>query len=793
MRVPSSANRALSAGKARQALIKALEAPYESQAEAKADHLLGQALRGSVLDVSGQDVAFDDLPPEAWAALQLCAQDQGHEGITQVNVANGWVLVSSLVDGFKQLPTLERLDLELLERSLDLGDLRDECPRLERVNIVGNVPARFVLMVPAGVRVTASHDSEPSLYKSRVFYRESDGQESSPRPLHGQIYDHTSRDFGTCNAGPMQQFAVRDLNLNGEAMMQITDRYSGKITPEPIMCRHLAMTWLNDRAAYQAAKVKAALATVSSSSSSSSAGQTPDKPGQVLNHFSYDPYMTGSGISAQVPKNPQELFKGMEARGASALFEPDLFGAMVADQLAGMEPGEFNHFAVVTANHMLGVELRVKERRHGGKLRREYVVNLYDPNATATHQRLVVSDLSQLRGMKLANWIPRAQAKYFPENPAFGALYRWPTMDTPVPAATYVSEASRATGGFLHASLWMGQPAQVRQAVGSLVAKARSVGSQRLESQLLGIGGVRAVPGLNEAMVAGRSDVVVEYVNEILGISGDLLDRNAKYRVLRVDDAPVLAIAIVGGSTESVTAYARAILEAPNNALTEQETVGLLLSTLSTGPILAMVCGFTPEMPLGTRDLAVQDSIRAYIRLIANSRLGAMHKIALCNPALPSLGIGAARFALIMRNPGAAAAILLGILESDADVSTKHILLARLAVAPEDVMLLLRAQGDPKKWAPRIGALVRDLPLPPPDWDDVPPPPDSDEPLPRPALEEAPPPPDLGEVPPPPDSDKAPGSAPSPVVTATVPARQTPARSGGMFQRMKKAFTTSRS
>lgn len=708
---------------ARQNLIEVFEERLAGAHAARhADHLLTQALHGGMLRISDASTAdlLAHLPAKGWAALQQWALAQGHAGITQL-VCDGVPLMVTrqLLSGLRQLCTLERIDIEALSDRVDFAGLAKTCPRLERINFVGQRPAPLLITVPCGVKVSAMQGCGPARQKSRVFHKGSDGRVGPPCALHGQVYDHTAADAPGMGPGTLaRQIALREIELNGAAVMQATDPDSGAPTSMAIKCRHLAMTWLSQRAARHAWPAKAPALAPSASPSPGASLAPPSRP--VRKHDFYAGYTSSAALTSQVPGTAEDDYHRMKSRGAGVLFEAGMFGPMIQDQMSRMHAGESRYFALGTPKHMLGLELKVKYRLHGGVRQREYVINLYDPNITATHQRLVVVDFARLGTMRLSDWMsPERLAAYFPPGRCVGSLYTWPVVEGahahPVAARSYVSEAVRASGAFLHAAVTDGQAGHVRQAVAGLLARAGSLGPQRLEFELAGVD-AEVGAALPRSVYRHRGDALAEYVAQLLAVPDDVLARDAKLRLVTAANgmgAPVPWTALSTGRSESLAAYLRAVLEAPDDALTAQERLRLLLAEFASWPILSGFCMMPTRSPATPQALAVNESMRTYVRLIAQSSLPFEHKMALCNPVHAAFRLTPAEAALKMANPRAAAAIVIGVLESDADSTTRHRLLDALRVNIAELPPLLTRQGDPANWAARVDALMQDLPPPP--------------------------------------------------------------------------------
>jgi hypothetical protein len=667
-------------------------------AEKDVDEWLSVALRDSTFDAT--DIVLPDLPPAGWTALHRFAQEQGHGGIREVKFDDSTYFGQAMLDGLRALPELRRIELQLsYGGEIDFGRLRDDCPRLQRIDVVSQLLRRpLELIVPSGVEAVA-HVTTPGIGKSRVRYLDGQGHLSAPRPLQGLLQIHRPRVSDFQNANPQLQDAhplelelfARTLNLNGEATTVRADPSSEEALS--IVCRHLAMQWLELRQAHQQAKQSSKAAD--SPSSHSRLADASGKPVTVPDHFAYDSFATVDGIRALTPPDAQARFKKMLDQGAQVLFEPDLFGQLVADQICRLKPGECRHFALGTPNHMLSLELRVKERWHGDELLREYVVNLYDPNATATHQRLVVGDVSRLAEMTLADWIePERVTKYFDDGePLLGELFQWPPEAHPITPATYVSSANRATGEYLQKAMALGQTAHVHQALDAILGQAQALEPERLREELRGHG--QGMSALEAALCRNRSAVTAAFVGRITAIPDDVLDRDDKARILGADDATAME-AIATGRGEFLAAYTQAVIETADEAHLHMVLLDQALTLVQ----------FVPELPRSPEDLVIYRGIRDFARLVAGSQLPLWKKVQICTPKiLEEFSRPVTDLAIRLGNPVPAAAILIGILESQAQKYEKSVLLDESRVDVDMVVEGLRRQGDPLGWAQELTRL----------------------------------------------------------------------------------------
>lgn len=627
-------------------------------------------IAGPVLNLDGLEPTpkrfVAAMPPEAWQALQRHAQAAGGVSISSVSL-DAELLTNRLVHGLRELPALESVFIAAPTKGacMDFGDLqRTNQPegriRPEKIILEGDSPRGLWFKVPAGVTVEARGQSGPGLWKTLVFYTDPQGHiNGKAHPVHGQVHAGDAAEFrqpGVFSKDDPQARA-HAIRLNLKALMDDGD---------VIMCRRLVAQLLNDLMAGRPASFK---------------------------HFA-----TEADISAHVPESVDADLDRMLEQGSCAIYKPDRFGEMAAKQFEGMQVGEGRLFAVSTGGHLLGLRLLVNESSHGGVMRREHGVNLYDPTYTAKLQEitLVGDDLSLLRSKSLADCCVDKQEvhEYFGDGGyLFGSLFRWPPgparqQGTDVPVSIHVSQEEIATGGFLYTALDDGHVPLVRQSI--LAMRAQGLGMDK--DELAAMAGNPAIPGLYRAVSTGSPpDVVEEYLKQVLDFPPRLLGSATKLSLCRAEhrDKTVLHCGLELGRADMVLSILRPVMAAPN-ALTRGERYKLLLSPSASGqPMLSELCAAEPSSPLtGERALRCE-AMHVYLQEIVNSQvLSDAEKESLVSAygGPPGGELPAARLALNSGNPGEAAAMLLAILESEAPPALKTRLLDALGVSAEEVL-----------------------------------------------------------------------------------------------------------
>jgi hypothetical protein len=668
--------------------------------DACADLLLARA-SGPELNLSdmrdaGSAQFVRDLPPQVWQVMQQQSLASGQQGITSVKLSpelsSGG---ASLVAGMRELETLESLMIsEPPDRdTIDFGDLHGT--QLERVQLTGAVHphAALQVFVPTGVSAEATEVTNAVLRKVLVHSVDIDGNVApESRTLQGIIQDHRARDFDADDLSVPHEaeYRARGVRLNGEATMDV--QRSGQEVQDPIVCRHLTLRWLQDRREHRASKQAHAEAAQAQQQAAADLAPHP--------HFSYRQYATPPAIRAHTGPAKEDDYDRMMTRKAVAVFEPRGFGAMLADFAAKLRPGEVRHFGINTGPHMLGVELRTRLQSDGST---EWVVNLYDPNQTATHQRVLENDPAALRNLDLASWIGAANVeKYFePGTAQVANFYAWPPeeAEAELEAAPpqYVAQATVGTAAFLNSAMDGQQPELVRESVQALLAKADDLGADELESELRAVG-YKGRPAL-QAVVTGRrphqAETLDAYASEILAAPLDVLDAAAKARLLRAEFQGdiVLHRALVGGNTVAVKALVSAVLDAPESAVgRELRWEMLFLSASPEGRLLRNYLRSGAGTPLSTPEKDRCDALRAYVSAIvgAPSLTLLQKQLLLFNANCLADGTPTAQVALRNGNPVAAAAFVVGVLESTAEPALKAIILRGMNVELPRLDMALR-------------------------------------------------------------------------------------------------------
>lgn len=225
------------------------------------------------------------------------------------------------------------------------------------------------------------------------------------------------------------------------------------------------------------------------------------------------------------------------------------------------------------------------------------------------------------------------------------------------------------------------------------------------------------LPDLGHAMSSGRTREMEQCVAAILQTPESVMSPEQKFNQLWLSGG--LYGAFKHGQADTAAGFTRLIAAAPGSVLEPLLQLKLLLWPVSTRltfdvPLLHSVV--TVGQSQVQRDLRLhqQRTIFGYVHEIAASdNLPLAFKKVLCAATQGNSAKTAAQAALGNDNPGAAAAMMCGILSAQADPLMTQTLLHYLGAGPGDVLSALEgaANCDDAKWAPLLLALFDDLAL----------------------------------------------------------------------------------
>jgi hypothetical protein len=224
---------------------------------------------------------------------------------------------------------------------------------------------------------------------------------------------------------------------------------------------------------------------------------------------------------------------------------------------------------------------------------------------------------------------------------------------------------------------------------------------------------------LGQAMSNGHISEMERCVAAILETPARVMPPEQKFRLLWLSGG--LYGAFSHAQADTAARFTRLVASAPSSALEPLLQLKLLLWPVTTRlefdvPLLHSIA--TARQLQGVhRDLRVHQhrTIFGYVHEIAASgNLSVAFKTMLCAAMHGNPATTAAQTALANDNPGAAAAMMCGILSASPDALLSQILLQYLGVSPRDVLsaLVATAHREDAQWGPLLLALLDESGLP---------------------------------------------------------------------------------
>jgi len=217
---------------------------------------------------------------------------------------------------------------------------------------------------------------------------------------------------------------------------------------------------------------------------------------------------------------------------------------------------------------------------------------------------------------------------------------------------------------------------------------------------------------LGHAMSNGQTAVMEKRVAAIFGTPEDVLSSEHKFRLLWLSGG--LYGAFKHAQADTAASFTRLVASAPSSVLEPLLQLKLLLWPISTRlafdvPLLHSIVTAGQSQVHSELRLQQQRTIFGYVHEIAASaNLSIAFKTVLCAAMHGNPPTTAAEAAVGNDNPGAAAAMLCGILSASADPLSNQILLECLSVSPRDVLSALKGTPhlEDTQWAPLLQALL---------------------------------------------------------------------------------------
>lgn len=300
-------------------------------------------------------------------------------------------------------------------------------------------------------------------------------------------------------------------------------------------------------------------------------------------------------------------------------------GKFFRAEFASMEASDIPQQSILmtTDNHAMTWQLKIKLRDDGSK---DYVVKFYDPNSTATHQRVVLKSLDQAEKLEMQDFIAsetyRVEIRMAQQQVAQMHKHAFQDQHGAQPASrglkSYAGEPA-VTGQALYQML-------ARNVPGGIVAFARSrdwptdqpsAGGARELKELLAYKGAGGFTGLYAALHQGHTDAIKAY--------GDLLQhlpkegkREALKELLAAKSqygTPGLYKSMMGGHADAIKAFGD-LLRRFSDVLTRDDLFELLAARDSYGLYAAN----------DAREAGQSVAMEAYKEVVSASRLSKYQK-----------------------------------------------------------------------------------------------------------------------------------------------------------------------
>lgn len=688
------------------------------------------------------------LPIPAWVALNELARARSSDGLTRVALPLD-NLPDAVADGLASLDRLETLDIVApSDESLDLSALR--CARLHEILLRNHDGAALEVTAPAGVRVRSDHTTA-SIYKSSVRFVDPKGQPvGKALPLDGLIYHRAPTDFKGSRRIAAETMVV-GVRLNGQASFSSeAARSVGLEDDRQIVCRHLAVHWIVSRIKHLEDRRLPTDGT----------GPLSSKDLKSSWRYTYADMKSPSSIAGTVQTSTETLWSQLEDQPPFAIFEADRFGTLLAHEMKRMQSAGVDRrwFCVRTQGHALAFELALKPRLNGDKtLESDLVVNLYDPNLTATHRRLMDSDTAHLESRALSHWIGQAaQKEYFPSGdmPPIGVAFAWPprvtddkrpapllmlsaeamtcpaflelatesqslptikTALTALPHDAFKRLASPPHPSWFDEQIEQDNPAAVTAFTVTSLSRTDLTAEERISliAPEWDQAGTYPTP-LGVAMACGHAAVVTALVRAVL-VPDNGLNSDARAHILLGADAESTALhrGMEAGHAEAVRAYVDEICKAPATVLTATDKAALLagahLHIAEEEPAAFRIAeSRSSQRP---RRMRQYEALFQWAQGVASRADLALATRATVCAAVDDSGASAASMAIQRGNPQAAAAIVCGLLSAGLSQQDARILLDKQPSVHRELLPALSSSTDSgEPWAGRLVAAIPSAP-----------------------------------------------------------------------------------
>lgn len=684
-------------------LANALAGAVEPERRAALAEELLSRLDGSQLSLRWMEGADRDavyaMPALAWAALNE-AVDGGIHAVDLPTPRDNRQL-GQAIEGLNRLPGLRRLDLPVPETGVRIH-LHELAARTGALTVQLDCwrPAGWRVTAPKGVAVTTRGVATRVAHRIKPSTQRSDAEGKAlarARALDGIVYFHQPKDHKAFQDSPRNprawagaQDELLAANLNGMASFADSKALASHGGPhsspearpkDPIVCRHLALQWLDDHASAQG--------------------------------LSYGHYATEQDITSHVCAQTEAQYARLRASPATALVQIDRLGDALQSQFQAMKPGERRRFLVCGESHAMALDLQLKPARGGEPA--EYVVAFYDPNVTLSHQRVVHHALDAVKSLSLRMLAGDAAAQYFdPASTQVAALYAvgGPQAEaegsgsaTP-PLLVGLSERDRHEPALLHQAMRCGHAPVVAAFVREALRDPSPGAAQaRLAGATVGAGTLTAT------LADGHPDTPGTYVATLLESAAASLPSKARHALLmhayQAPGSPVRLTPMdmaLWGNPAATSAIVRSVLAADRGTLALPHAMDILGGTAATGRPPLETAVRHPAPLAGTTHQDIRMCLYNFVHeVVAADGLSVDDKLRLV------AGPSAAADALRRDRPAVAAAMVCAILEAPTtqDLRRRALQAINLDLGTLLQGLAISTEPDAAHW---LGRLVAALP-----------------------------------------------------------------------------------
>lgn len=633
-----------------------VEPPHSSRHVRAAKLALLKCLDGGRLAAGAMEARFGwivyALPVQEWQELNELSRKVAGTDLTRIELPappDGWTL-DDVIPGLNALPALQRLEVLLPDPRAQL-DLRGLVPRRPALEVT----LRFEHSLPidvlatAGTRIHAAGGATliPRNGGPQVAYHAPDGTPTGvTTPLCGIAHQRPI----------VRGASVEPVSLNGKARFGADDALDADYRDGTIVCRHLAMHWL-DAPASRMAGVR-----------------------------------TRADVSRHVPAWTELRVKELTyaPRRADTLCAEDAFGQALERHFLDMAAAGHARraFMLSSRSHAMGLKLHIDPAHEDTGRPSNWRVICFDPNVTTHELELLVHEPAALRDCSFALVAPHLHRDGDRDDAPVVAFWRLDGASTS-PQTRELTETVRAHPRFLSFATRAGSLAELRRTLSAPSQKATAAALDE---------------ACTHAFQRGRLDEAALLLDALGRQSAARASGNSSAQACEAQAYELshrLHRALVLGHGGMVAITFRALVH--SLALTEPRHRSSDRTAPLAGGALFIACTRQVDSRMRACVQTLAHEITASARCTDAERehlLGGHHQLA----THPDEPVTAARAALVRRRPAAAAALLCGVLESAAPAKVKRRMLAAMGVSLCEVLrdLTLGPRMVVRAWAPRL-------------------------------------------------------------------------------------------